>query len=361
MTKSKKQEATKKSPAKRCQVRAWEIVYKITDQTPEILMKFLRSSKWGIYEGFGVTHLETDNHHVHLGIILRDKINVDWKHIAPYFLYPGLPPPLTTPLKNKSRKFDVKLQQYYDYAMDQLKHVDQEIGTPYFYKWTPKEKTEDGLDLEKCSIETYVLHFYKTGLTLHQIEELMGTRRQSQFFTKLSALKKMIYNYECFHNDETVTHELTSYKPEVIELIKEKWDPKKQTLLLKGPSNRGKTEFGKSLLKDITQKNALVISNLNRLTCAEKGQGLLFDDMNFKQVSRSKAIQLTDVENDRDIRILFGIHTITAGTPKIMTTNEDLDDFFPWTQSNFFGNQLDEAIKRRICYIDLTKFGKLYT
>ena len=231
---------------------------------------------------------------------------------------------------------------------------------PYLYKWTPKIKTEDGIDCDKCTIETYVLHFYKLGMTLHEIEETMSTKRQSQFFSKLIPLKKMIYNYECFHHDETVTHDLNTFKSEVVEHIKQTWDPKKTTLVLRGPSNKGKTELAKSVLKEVTKKSALVMSNLNKLQFAEKGQGLIFDDMNFRNVSRSKAIALTDTENDRDIRILFGIHTIPTGTPKIMCTNEDLDDYLPLSIMEANSEAMNEAILRRITVIDVTKFGKLY-
>lgn len=111
----------------------------------------------------------------------------------------------------------------------------------------------------------------------------------------------------------------------------------------------------------------MLLTNLNKLPFSEKGQGLVFDDMNFSNHNRTTAIHLVDIENDRDMRILFGIHTILAGTPKIMCTNEALYDFLPLVGDPSFANGFakkskeDEAILRRITHLDLTKFGKLYS
>lgn len=183
----------------------------------------------------------------------------------------------------------------------------------------------------------------------------MTTKRQAQFFTKLPALKRMIYNYETFHKDCTVLHESSSFTKEAIDALRG-WSPTRQTLILRGRSNMGKTELAKAVLNEMCEQPPLLCGNLNKLTVHAKGQGIIFDDMNFSLISRPKAIALLDTENDRDIRILFGIHTIPAQTRKIITTNEPLEELL-----NFTGDaELDEAIRRRIHVVDLTDLGKLY-
>lgn len=176
MTRSKQ---SKNTPS-RCQVRAWEVVYDVPDGddvTPEDMMDMMRKQQYGVYQGFGVRHNEEGHNHIHMSIITRDKINISWSKVTAYFELPGYGVPLSVPLKNKSRKFDVKLQQYYNYCVDESKHPHQEICEPYLFKWEPVALTGDGLDLNKCNIETYVMHHHKLGKTFHEMEELMGTRR----------------------------------------------------------------------------------------------------------------------------------------------------------------------------------------
>ena len=96
-----------------------------------------------------------------------------------------------------------------------------------------------------------------------------------------------------------------------------------------------------------------MVGNLNKLTFTRAHQGLLFDDMNFSELRRAKTIAITDIANDRDIRILFGIHTIIAGTPRIYTSNEGLSQLFNLTY-------LSQAIRRRLHVVDVAQYGILY-
>ena len=140
------------------------------------------------------------------------------------------------------------MQTYYTYCTSQEKHPNEVLGEPELYKFKPADVVEDGLDLDKCPIEAYVLHYYKLDWSLHAIEEQMSTARQSQFFTKLPAIKKMIYNYESWHNDNTVHHDIDTFKSCAVEAVQDVWDPYKQTLVLRGPPNMGKTELAKAMM-----------------------------------------------------------------------------------------------------------------
>lgn len=63
------------------------------------------------------------------------------------------------------------------------------MSDPLLHKFEPAEVDPDGMDLDKCNIEAFVLHHYKAGRTLHEIEKEMSTKRQAQFFTKLAPIK----------------------------------------------------------------------------------------------------------------------------------------------------------------------------
>ena len=169
----------------------------------------------------------------------------------------------------------------------------------------------------------------------------------------MDPIKKMINNWEKHNQDLTVRHELEEFKPEAVQKVINNWAPSKTTLILKGPSEMGKTELAKALLKRVCPKqNPLFCSNLNKLKYRDAHQPFICDDMNFSQISRSKGIALLDIENERDIRILFGIHTIDAGCPRIFTTNEEMEQFLPYSD--------DPAIDRRFVVVDVTEFGRLY-
>jgi hypothetical protein len=50
-------------------------------------------------------------------------------------------------------------------------------------------------------------------------------------------------------------------------------------------------------------------------------KAVIFDDINALSFGREELINLTDVENDSEIRILYKSIKIPAGTVKIITTN----------------------------------------
>lgn len=142
-------ESAPTNPNARCELRSWELVYEpvALDTDLREVFKQLCAKKFGILKGFGVIHGEGEKTHLHCGVITRDKPkSLKWKGVANYWKI-SVPSPqspkIRTALKNKSNRFNRKLQQYYNYCIDPEKHVGQEISEPFFWKWTPKDPDEE--------------------------------------------------------------------------------------------------------------------------------------------------------------------------------------------------------------------------
>lgn len=191
------------------------------------------------------------------------------------------------------------------------------------------------------------------ALSLKQIIEQSEWDMRAYIYKNMLKLKEMINTWKQVNTNHTVTHKIGEYHKNVVDLL-DAWDPTKQTLIIKGPSNLGKTEFAKAVVFHKTKKHAAFCSNLNKLKYRDAHQPIIFDDMNFRLLSREKTIHLLDIENDRDIRILFGIHTIEAGTMRVITTNENLSVLLP-REKDLYG-----AIDRRYFFVDLTPFKTIY-
>jgi len=118
----------------------------------------------------------------------------------------------------------------------------------------------------------------------------------------------------------------------------------KQTLLLHGPSGTGKTQLAKTLLQSLNIKYVLVreIEGLKKFS-AGLHRGIIFDDMDVSSRSREELIHMFDIEQDSDIRILYGTKVIPAYTVKIFTTNNP---------GQFLRN--DKALSRRAITVAIT-------
>lgn len=345
---------------KMCKTKAWEVVYQPPLPAP---LEDIAQKKFGLYAGFSVVHEESGKDHQHVGLALRDEPqdrSFTWGDaLYEYFTIGGQKPQLVAPLKKRG-KVAAKLQQYYNYAVDQEKHPGQTIGEPVLHKWEP-EVIESGVNLTKCATKLYVYHLYKRGKSFREIFSDAPEWRQSEMMYDFGKIKKMLRNYDDFSTDLTVKHTIEEFNEEPVKAVLEDWDPAKEALILQGPSNAGKTELAKAVAKHVSTQQGvrstdpLLVSNINKLVCQDPLQPIIYDDMNFSNISRSKGINLTDVENDRDIRILYGIHTIKAGTVRIFTTNEKVNELLP-----LFKDQ-HGAIERRFRLVNLERFGKLYT
>jgi len=101
-------------------------------------------------------------------------------------------------------------------------------------------------------------------------------------------------------------------------LLTFEWD-KSKTLILWGPTGTGKTSLARALLPD-----ALFIGHMDRLRdYGKQYHGIIFDDMSFKHTPRDAQIHLVDTYNDRDIHCRYTPAFLPAGTPRIITSNND--------------------------------------
>lgn len=117
-------------------------------------------------------------------------------------------------------------------------------------------------------------------------------------------------------------------------------------LILYGGSGFGKTALAKSLMKYLN-KNYMIVSDINDLRRFDSSSfdAIIFDDLDFTDMSRESIIHLIDVEEDRSIRVLYGTASIPALTSKIFTLN--------YIQSLLRNN--DEAIARRLKTCEISK------
>ena len=117
-------------------------------------------------------------------------------------------------------------------------------------------------------------------------------------------------------------------------------------LILYGGSGFGKTALAKTLMNQLGKKY-LIVSEINDLKhfAASDFNAIIFDDLDFTQMSRENIIHLVDSDEDRNIRILYGTALIPSKTSKIFTLN--------YIRSLPHSN--DQAIKRRTIHCELTK------
>lgn len=93
------------------------------------------------------------------------------------------------------------------------------------------------------------------------------------------------------------------------------WDRKRQTLILWGNTNTGKTALAKALIPE-----GMMTRHLDLLKNA-RPEGIILDDMSFKHLHREAQIALVDRQEDTQIHIRYTVAEIAAGTPVIITTN----------------------------------------
>lgn len=118
----------------------------------------------------------------------------------------------------------------------------------------------------------------------------------------------------------------------------------KKALILYGPSETGKPEFYKSLFKSMNFKT-LLVRDMDALGNIQIGENLalLFDDISLTSKTREEKIHCFDLRNSSQLRVLYGIADIPAGTPRAFPTNAiDLDT-------------IPEKIIRRITTVNIHK------
>lgn len=152
----------------RWEIRGLDIIYDDTKETTlEEILKHLKNLKNGIHAGFIIKHTEDDKNHIHCGIHLRDKPkSLYYSDLSKHFQYNKLKCRVQK-LKNPSRSYSAKLQTYYDYCVDQDKHIGQIISEPLLHKWKPKTLEE------KSKPKEYIYQKIREGLILSELNDIM--------------------------------------------------------------------------------------------------------------------------------------------------------------------------------------------
>lgn len=337
------------SKDQRFRARVIEVVFDCHIRGDLVLKHYRKNLRQGLYKGFVKWHMgDTDDDgeehqgaHTHVAIILREKPKFDLKKLKDIFKVGEVRPTLVNPIGKGNTSPLKKLAQYVGYL------VDGHDNGLYTDTWNYKYDHE----LMGLKNDGKIMCLLSRGKTIREIIDEGDWDFKAYCMKQKDQIDKMLNNWRKYNRDNTVYHTLDDFKPEVVESLQE-WDHKKETLILKGPSDMGKTELAKAALKELTGRDPLFCSNLNKLKFRDSHQPFILDDMNFHQISRTKGIALTDIENERDIRILFGIHTIDAGCPRIFTTNEEMSEYLPRDDTG--------AIARRIRVVDVTHFRRLY-
>lgn len=353
------------------QARALEVVYE-GHVDGEIILEQLRKRTYGLYKAFVKWHKEPVNH-THVALILRDKPKLriaqprDENVVSPHKHYfrvynkipvntlpegvppasyvesfvPPIYPHLVTALGSGNGKLMKKFTNYIAYLTDG--HDNGFFEDTWNYKW----------DHEYCfetTLHDKVFCLYRRGMTVKEAIKSLSPKDQGRACAKYDQIRKMCTTWKGLMHSSTSQYSLDSFTEEARDAVAQ-WNPKEQSLVLQGTADSGKTEFAKALMSSLT-KEAVFITDKEALAFRDTGEGIVYDDMNFSECSRTNRIKFLDVKNDRHIRILYGIHTIEAGCPRIFTTNEDMEDFMP------IG--LDLALSRRVKIINIDHLGTLY-
>jgi hypothetical protein len=159
--------------------------------------------------------------------------------------------------------------------------------------------------------------------------------------------KKISSNLKAFleNNNEKLSPKFTNYDyPEGI-LSWFKFDKDHKTLFLTGPSGTGKTEGVINLLKDY---NPILITDINALKDLKaSNKALIFDDIDWSNISRETKIHLLDKNRPANIKIIYQSVKIPSSIVKAVISNN------PGDLINIFDK--DEAIDRRISHVEISK------
>ena len=336
-----------------CKNRSWGLVYENNKNlTGEQIVEHLGKQKYGLYAAAVYKHTNKNDeldYHYHVAAIFRDKPQIPYKDLPNYFAIDGKYV-RNTPLKCKARNLDKKLLMHHNYCISEEKHPGETVEMLYAHKWTPPDTTEDGKDVAKLSTKEWVQLNIEEGKDFKWLFENGDLKRRADLMIDMDKYKKQLCNYKRFTESAVVIQPIDTFKPEVVDYVKKNWK-EGTSLVLSGKSGMGKTELAKSLMTEL-HGSPKFISNINALAHRDPSQPIIFDDMDFSQCNRVKKIHMLDLANDRNIRILYGIATIEAGTQRIFTTNAD-------TEAGIFG-LTDMAHHRRMSFVNIDEFGKLY-
>lgn len=120
------------------------------------------------------------------------------------------------------------------------------------------------------------------------------------------------------------------------------WDRSKSLILIGNPG-AGKTQWALNEFQ-----NPMLLRNLNGLKAFDKNlfDGVVIDDIDFTNVSRSDMLNLLEVEQPCSLRVLYGIAFLPANVPRIFCLNPGFESL----------NLDDGAIRRRVNVIRIVNW-----
>jgi len=184
--------------------------------------------------------------------------------------------------------------------------------------------------------------------TPEEIEQILLEKHPSLFLKKGQQFLKNLQTLSKHHNMQKdvvkTEYNLESYTKIPFYVLNWLENSEGKSLIIKGISGTGKTNFALALLKN---HNPLLVGDKEKLKEFKKGfhKAIIFDDFDFDYIPREEVIKYFDTEFDRDFRVTYGHITIPRQIKKIFTTNRD--------KLTKFDNL--EEIKRRILNFEVQK------
>lgn len=300
------------------------LTYSQCNVEPDELLVFLKSlvkEKWGI-DTYVIAQEKHQDGNFHLHVYLKTEKKPHMNSAERFFDYKGFHPKVEGCRSWKNVvKYVVKDGKYItNLSEEKIKEIllaNTKVGE--IYEKAFKRAREEGVEAGMKELETVKTY---RDLLVHgeAIERSMK---------KLKGV------------DNNVEYKLDDFKPLTFE-----WD-RIRTLILTGPSDTGKTSLALALLP-----KALVVCDMDDLREYNSGKydGIIFDDMTFMPdvgtgkggIPRETQIHLFDGKQPRTIRSRYQNARIPARTPKIVTSNLQIDNVCLFS---------DPAIKKRVQHV----------
>jgi len=174
--------------------------------------------------------------------------------------------------------------------------------------------------------EDFITNYYERG-TFKRAAEADTWTKAADLLWKREPKFMLQHGESCERNwkrrKTSGARDLVFYGPSIPS--PEGWDACKQALIITGPAGVGKTQWA----LDYARRNGgtyLKCGHYQKIKGYNNHGVVIFDDAcaSLNNQDASTWIALTDVEQERDMRVLHGCVSIPAGVPKIFLTNGDL-------------------------------------
>lgn len=139
----------------------------------------------------------------------------------------------------------------------------------------------------------------------HPKEYVINLDRVTKHIRKLGRAKRV----------ETIYKMGTDWRPD--------WDITKVSLWVYGPSGVGKTQYVKSLLTEMG-KTFIRVTHIDGLKEYEGEDVIIWDDINFTQLTREACIHIATVEDARDIHCRHRVQHLPPGIGNVFLSNVEI-------------------------------------